>query len=186
MSGSPTPLEQSRRSGCALLHARAVAGTDPGHQHPGRCRAAVEQMLRLHPRAAASSSLPQETGQAQGSFSLSLRAKPGSAHPNHRVRLKEAGLKPLHVSASPPALPVHAGSTCPAPELPQPCPLLLAGPEMVPGTSKPCPDSPCPQSPDPTPQALCCARARGQNKQRRGQQQHIPGTRMGEAKGVGH
>lgn len=40
---------------------------------------------------------------------------------------------------------VRAGSMCPAPRLPQPWTLLLAGPEMVPGTSKPLLVPACPQ-----------------------------------------
>lgn len=62
MSGSLTPLEQSRRLGCALLRACAVAGTHPGHQHPGRSTVGAEQRLCLHPCAAASSSLPCSRG----------------------------------------------------------------------------------------------------------------------------
>lgn len=58
--------------------------------------------------------VPQETGQAPGCSSPSLRANPGSALTNNGFCLQEAGYRPLPVSASCPAQ-THLAHRAPIP-----------------------------------------------------------------------
>lgn len=113
MSSSPTPLQRSRRSGCALLRAHAAAGTGPGHQ-PCLGGAGWQPVVSGAEAALASTCcsvlqpplrrrVPQETSQAPGCSSPSLRANPGSALTSNSFCLQEGGYKPLPVSASSPA-----------------------------------------------------------------------------------